>query len=125
MNNLQDLTLALENHEFLLIGDGNDSENGNSDFEQGTSREILANSLHALLLKLVIPNFDWVAWEDGKRMLKNKSLDYSGENAMTLCNLLTVIIRQDRFDGGFFTSCVSDGRLLKIIKALRANVALQ
>jgi hypothetical protein len=71
-------------------------------------------------LKLVL-NFDWGRWSDGKAMLQNKDQDYSTLDTLTLCKLLTLIIRQDRFYDGYLISNLNNGTVLKILKALKNN----
>ena len=71
-------------------------------------------------LKLVL-NFDWSKWEEGKTILQNKQPDFNKLDSVTLCKLLTTIIRADRFNDGILVSNFEDGNILKIIKALKNN----
>ena len=71
-------------------------------------------------LKLVL-NFDWPKWEEGQTILQNKQPDFNNLDSVTLCKLLTTIIRADRFNDGILVSNFEDGNILKIIKALKNN----
>ncbi len=71
-------------------------------------------------LNLVL-NFDWGEWPEGKAMLQNKSQDFNGIDLITLCKLLTTIIRADRFNDGYLIGRFENGTILKIIKAIKHN----
>jgi len=66
--------------------------------------------------------FDWGSWDEGKTILKRKDADYSTLDTITLCKLLTTIVRADRFNDGFMISCFESGIITKIIKGLQKNV---
>ncbi|MBK8055438.1 MAG: hypothetical protein IPK35_19750 [Saprospiraceae bacterium] len=68
------------------------------------------------------PVFDWAAWEDGKNILLNPDFEYNTLDLISLCKLLTVIIRADRFNEGYLVSCFEKGIVLKIITALESKV---
>jgi hypothetical protein len=69
----------------------------------------------------LIPIFDWVNWHEGKSILDNPDFDYSTLDTVTLCKLLTVIVRTDRFCEGFFVSNFENGVMQKIIHAFKHN----
>ena len=70
----------------------------------------------------IIPVFDWTSWSEGRELINDRKTDYSKLNTVTLCKLLTVIIRADRFNEGFLVSCFENGIILKILKGLKQNV---
>lgn len=70
----------------------------------------------------ICPIFDWTSWEEGETILTTKDFDYSKIDTITLCKLLTTIIRADRFNDGFLICCFEDGIMTQIIKGLKNNV---
>lgn len=66
----------------------------------------------------ITPVFDWMEWSEGKSMLEHKETDYHNLDTVTLCKLLTVILRADRFAEGYLVGRFNDGTLLDILKAL-------
>ena len=71
----------------------------------------------------LLPAFDWPKWKNGKKMLQNKDQDFNVLNIVTLCKLLTVIIRADRFNDGLLVRYFKNGTIQKIIKALQNKVS--
>lgn len=69
-------------------------------------------------LNLVIP-FDWMSWAEAGVILKNQDFDYSTLDKITLCKLLTGIVRADRFSYGTTIHFLKNGIMTKIIKALK------
>jgi len=70
----------------------------------------------------IIPIFDWTSWSEGKEIINDRETDYSKLDTVTLCKLLTVIIRADRFNDGFLVSCFKNGIILKILNGLKQNI---
>lgn len=74
-------------------------------------------------LKLA-PVFDWTSWTKGINILKETSSDYNQLDTVTLCMLLTVISRADRFNEGFAKQCFENGKIAGIIKSIKRNQGL-
>ena len=70
----------------------------------------------------IIPVFAWMKWKEGESLLKDPDADYAVLPAATLCKLLTVIFRTDRFSEGFLVSCFEEGIILRILRGLRGKV---
>jgi len=68
--------------------------------------------------KLVL-SFDWPHWEQGKNILNNRNQKFDHLDVVTLCKLLTTIIRADRFNDGFLLIKLEDGTITGILKALQ------
>ena len=66
--------------------------------------------------------FDWMEWTEGKELLNDPDTDYSSLDTETLCKLITVIIRSDRFSEGYLVICFENGTILKILKALEQKI---
>jgi len=69
----------------------------------------------------IVPDFDWMDWKEGKKILNNAEQDFTKLDTITLCKLLTVIIRADRFNEGFLIQNFKSGVIPKIINALQKN----
>jgi hypothetical protein len=70
----------------------------------------------------IVPVFDWTKWEEGRLMLDNKDQDFSSLEIITLCKLLTIIIRADRFVDGYLVGQLKRKNVQKIIGAIRDKV---
>ncbi len=84
--------------------------------------EIVEKTVSVISSLQLTPVFDWGAWEEGKDILFNSDFDYNTLDTITLCKLLTTLIRADRFNEGYLMSCFEKGIVLKIITALENNV---
>jgi len=72
----------------------------------------------AYYMQLIV-NFDWTKWTEGKALLNTPDTDYSALDAATLCKLLTVVVRGDRFTEGSLKARVKEGILEKIVEGLK------
>lgn len=107
--------------KFGEVKGGEELENGSFTFPYWSSSEIVDkvfNSIHELG---IVPTFDWTNWADGKSILNDHDFNYSNLDTITLCKLLTTIVRADRFNDGFLVSCFENGIVPSIIKAINQN----
>ncbi len=72
----------------------------------------------------LVPEWNWVEWEEGDDILCNDDQDFEKLRIVILCKLLIMIVRADEFDEGFMVSNFEDGTVLKILKALQRKVRL-
>jgi len=70
------------------------------------------------------PVFNWSDWKQGKEIIDNPKFDFTALDKMTLCKLLTFIVRANRFNGGYLTSCINDGTMGKILINLKRCIIL-
>lgn len=70
----------------------------------------------------IMINFDWSAWKEGKATLENRETNYDKLDIVTLCKLLTIIVRSDRFVDGTLVGSFEDGIIQKIIRGLRKEI---
>jgi hypothetical protein len=70
----------------------------------------------------IIINFDWMAWKEGENMLENKHQDFNSIDMISLCMLITRIVRMDRFSDGYIAYCFETGIISKILQALKSKV---
>ncbi len=71
----------------------------------------------------IIVNFNWSGWYEGKALLENPKTYYERLDIVTLCKLLTVIVRADRFSEGTLVGSFENGIIQKIIKSIRLEIA--
>lgn len=71
-------------------------------------------------LQLII-SFDWGKWPEGKTILNNPSQLYDELDTVTLCQLLTAIVRSDRFADGVLIGELENGTISKIVDAIEKN----
>jgi len=70
----------------------------------------------------IVPSFDWTTWRKGMEMLRNADTDFAALDVVTLCKLLTVAIRSDRFSDGFIAGLFHQGVMQRIFRALQLAV---
>lgn len=97
-------------------------ENLEDGFPYWQMSEIAQKTVYVISTLQLTPIFDWASWEEGKKILEDPGFDYDNLDVVTLCKLLTVIIRADRFNDGYLISCFDKGIMLKIITALEKNI---
>lgn len=85
-------------------------------------KEIVITFLETVYDLGIIVIFDWMSWQEGEAMLKDKNTDYTRLDSVTLCKLLTAIVRNDRFVDGYLISCFEEEIIEKIIKGLKVNI---
>lgn len=136
LNHLNSLSKDDWNKLFYLIPKIEESENfgkmsGGEEISPGTVQMLywdwagITRSFVKTVYELdLVLNFDWMDWSEGKTLLKNKSQEFEKLDIVTLCKLLTTIIRADRFNDGYLISNFNNGTILKIIKVIR-NIQMQ
>lgn len=60
-----------------------------------------------------------MSWTEGGVILKNQDFNYSALDKITLCKLLTAIVRADRFSCGTTICFLKNGIITNIFKALK------
>jgi hypothetical protein len=68
-------------------------------------------------LNIVVP-FDWREWKEGQEMINDPEQDYSQLDSVTLCKLITLIVRAERFYEGFLNKSLQNGSVLKIVAVM-------
>jgi hypothetical protein len=74
-------------------------------------------------LPVMVP-FDWPGWKEGHDLLRDPDIDYHDVDIPTKCKLITMLVRQERFSEGTLAWAFESGLMLKILKAIRDQVAL-
>lgn len=113
----------IENAEvFGTMAGGNQLEDGSFTFPYWVAAEIVDKTSEELFELNILPVFDWMQWQEGKSFL-DPEYEFKDPDVITLCKLLTVIYRLDRFSEGTIIHHFKSGTILKILKALQYKVA--
>lgn len=71
--------------------------------------------------KNMLPSFDWPDWQEGKELLRQKDPNFANLDTITLCKLLTAIIRADRFSDGTLVGMLKKGVIKRIVDGIKDN----
>jgi hypothetical protein len=66
----------------------------------------------------IVIGFDWLEWKEGQAMLKDPNQEFTQLDGITLCKLITMIVRAERFYEGYMNNCFENGAVLKIVTSL-------
>lgn len=95
---------------------------GSYTFPYWSSSEIVTKTFESIALLNLTPAFDWMNWEKGSEILSTEDYDFSTLDIITLCKLLTCIIRLDRFSDGNLIANFENGTIEKIITTLKIKL---
>ena len=84
--------------------------------------EIVGELIDVVISLDLVTNWNWVEWEEGDDILCVTEQNFGKLKIITLCKLLTMVVKADEFDEGFLVSNFEDGTVLKILKALKRKV---
>jgi hypothetical protein len=70
----------------------------------------------------IIIDFNWSAWDEGRKMATDKNFDFNTINIPTKCKLITAIVRNDRFCDGALVTAFNSGLMLKILKSIEKQL---
>jgi hypothetical protein len=73
---------------------------------------------HCYELGIVI-DFDWSKWDEGRELLSGDKSVIETLDLITLCKLITAIIRNDRFCDGALIGAFEDGLILRILMKMK------
>jgi len=68
-------------------------------------------------IPIIIP-FDWGKWEKGRKIVNNPYFDYQTIDIITICKIITAIVRNDRFCDGALISAFESGLILKLLVSI-------
>ena len=83
--------------------------------------EIVSKTVRIIEELEIAPSFAWMGWKEGGKIL-NEELESKQYDTITLCKLLTAIIRANRFAEGYTISRFEDQSMIKILRNLEANM---
>ena len=68
-------------------------------------------------IPIIIP-FDWGKWEKGRKIVNNPYFDCQTIDIITICKIITAIVRNDRFCDGALISAFENGLILKLLVSI-------
>ena len=86
--------------------------------------EIVSKFFNAAYFLGIVVTFDWASWQEGIDILNNPDADFNAFDIDTLCKILTLIVRSDKFCEGYLINQFETGNMARIIEALQAKVEL-
>ncbi|MDB5282411.1 MAG: hypothetical protein JWO06_1486 [Bacteroidota bacterium] len=99
--------------------------NGSLSMPYWLETEIVSQFFNATyFLGLVVP-FEWSTWREGFEMLNDPNTSFNELDTATLCRLLTIIVKGDKFCEGYMINCFETGVVVKILEALEQKVAVK
>ncbi|MGI8581233.1 MAG: DUF6508 domain-containing protein [Chitinophagaceae bacterium] len=114
-----ELLPEIKQSEYLGEIEFDDQKNDIKQLPYWKNSEIVNKFIDTVYNLNIIPAFDWTNWEEGKLILKNSKQDLEQFDQVTLCKLLTVIIRTDRFCDGFLNTNFENNTIPKILESLK------
>ena len=70
----------------------------------------------------IMISFDWMAWDEGRKIARDQDFDYDAIDIPTKCKLITAIVHNDRFCDGALVFAFEPGLILKILKSIERQV---
>lgn len=86
-----------------------------------SSPEVSHFMIEAYRLGIVI-DFDWPGWDEGRKLASGNLEKIDTLELITLCKLITAIIRNDRFYDGALVSSFESGLMQRVLRAIRATI---
>jgi hypothetical protein len=110
-----------ETKEFGKLRDMDTLPNGGLTMPYWEESSLVPTVQNVILDLKLTPVFDWIGWDYGKEIVMQKDHEIPELDNLTLCKLLTVILRADRFNDGFLLLNFENGTMLKILQNLQRN----
>lgn len=70
----------------------------------------------------IIVDFNWGAWDNGRKIVSDEDFDYDSIDIPTKCKIITAIVRNDRFCSGRLVEAFESGMMLKVLKSIRKQL---
>ena len=84
--------------------------------------EIVSRFFNAAYMLGIVKVFDWASWQEGIDILNDSEADFNGYDFDTLCKLVTLIVRGDKFCEGYLINAFETGSMTRIIEALQIKL---
>ena len=73
----------------------------------------------------IIIDFDWGAWDEGRKIAGDEDFDFDTIDIPTKCKIITALVRNDRFCDGVLVDAFESGKILKILKSIEKKLSLE
>jgi len=121
---LLDLILKIEKVE--KFGDDTEAmkllEQGILDMNPYVEHEIVEEFRQACYAIPIMIDFNWGAWDEGRKIVSNEDFDYDTIDIPTKCKIITAIVRNDRFCSGRLVEAFETGMILKVLKSIQKQL---
>jgi hypothetical protein len=84
--------------------------------------ELVSSFRDAAYATGIVIDFDWPGWDEGRKLASGSLEAIDKLDLITLCKLVTAIIRNDRFCDGELVSCFESGLMQRVLRAIRKIV---
>lgn len=83
----------------------------------------VANDFSEIVYKMpIVLVFDWMDWIKDKPYFEDDFENFNDLSLIELCQVITVIVRNDRFSDYFIQKCMHSQIILKILQAIELKV---
>lgn len=117
---LLDLITKIEKVE--KFGDDSEAmkllERGIIDMNPYVEHEIVEEFRQVCYAIPIIIDFNWSAWDEGRKIVSDDDFDYDTIDSPTKCRIITAIVRNDRFCSGRLVEAFESGMMLKVLKSI-------
>jgi hypothetical protein len=86
--------------------------------------EILEEFREAVYSIPIAIDFNWGAWDEGRKIVSDDNFDYDTIDIPEKCKVITAIVRNDRFCSGRLVEAFETGMMMKVIKSIQKQVNL-
>ena len=101
---------------------GDKDEKGIIQFPYCVKTPIVSQFLEIVYGMSIIIDFNWGAWEEGRKIASEENFVFDTLDIPTKCKLITAIVRNDRFCEGALVSAFESGLILKILKSIERQI---
>ena len=72
----------------------------------------------------IVIDFNWGAWDEGREMVSDNNFNYDSIDIPTKCQIITAIVRNDRFCSGRLVDAFETGMMLKVLKSIQRQLGI-
>jgi len=80
---------------------------------------LVSRFFNAAYILGIVTVFDWASWQEGIDILNDPESNYNDYDIETLCKLITLIVKGDKFCEGYLINAFETRTMTKIILALK------
>ena len=103
------------------IGGGVDKD-GVYNIPNWSSAKIVYEFLEVVYDIPIVIDFNWAAWDEGRKIASDENFDFDTIDIPTKCKLITAFVRNDRFCDGALAGAFERGTILKILKSIQKQL---
>ena len=108
--------------KFAEMKGGENNDQGISQIPYYSVAAIVTKFLEIVYRLPIIISFDWGAWDEGRKIVRDKNFGFDKLDIPTKCKLITAIVRNDRFCEGALVSAFESGLILKILESIERQI---